>query len=118
MSNGYRLDYFMMDTAVPEESTPDEQFYDKPITNGHSCKHHHGYRPKKLINPFDKGTFGNCTDFCIGNNDHMYYQLHKLPEPMPTIRKAPTAITPAVTASAISIKTALLSKDPHGDHLV
>ena len=102
MSNGYRLEYFTVDTSVPDDD-------DEPLKDDAEHKHGptcgHG-KPRKLRNPFDRGAALNCTDFCIGAHDHIYYELHSIPEGE---KKAQIPIT----ATVPTVKTALISGNEH-----
>lgn len=75
MSNAGRLEYFMMDTSVPDDE--DTNFGEH--VHGDSCKHPPSKSTMKLRNPFDKGVFFNCTEFCLGASDHVYYNIHEVP---------------------------------------
>ena len=89
----------MLDTSVPDEPETGDQSH----KHGPACQH----RP---VNPFDKGAFFNCTEFCLGAADQTYFELHTIPEPT---KKAPV---PVLAAGAPTVNTALLND--RGEHLV
>lgn len=103
MSNMHRLEYFYM--AVDNGDSEDVNDHDGNANNstecgsGHGaggadsgCDHSHGHnhshgggggRDSKrwvLWNPFDKGAIGNFGEFCVGNNDSLYYDLREISE--------------------------------------
>lgn len=108
MSNSYRLEYFMMDTSIPEgEETLEEHSHAHSHAHGigsGNCKPRSRYR-----NPFDKGAIFNCAEFCTGASDSVYYELHQVPE---STRKAPNA----VSTETGSLKIPFLGR--RGEHLV
>lgn len=121
MSNEHRLEYFMMDTAVPDGPEPEECANDTRMTAADGTHRHgpgcqHGARPVKTINPFDRGLFGNCSEFCLGAADKTYFEMHEIPPSHTTvIKKAPVPIHSSPGLG--SAKVALLINE-RGEHLV
>lgn len=104
MSNGYRLEYFAIDTSVPDDDEPVKNENDDAGHHKHgpTCSHE---KPRKLRNPFDRGAALNCTDFCLGARDHMYYELYSIPE-------KENAQIP-IMAAVPTVKTSLISGNEH-----
>lgn len=121
MSNEHRLEYFMMDTAVPEGPEPEECSSDTGAgaadgahQHGPQCRHN--ARPVRTVNPFDKGLFGNCSEFCLGAADQTYFEMHEVPSgQVAAIRRAPLPVHS--TTGLASAKTALLVNE-RGEHIV
>lgn len=105
VSNWYRLEYFNPDTTLPDLVDEGEEEEEGgsvagPHAHSHACSHKKK-KAKKYINPFDKGTLLNCTEFCWGHQDKMYYEMHQLP-----INKPPLAVVAA--AAEPTVKSSLL----------
>lgn len=106
VSNWYRLEYFNPDTTSTDDDLDEmgeEEERGMKHVHGPVCNHE---KSKKIVNPFDKGTLLNCTEFCWGHTDNMYYELHSVP-----INEPPVAV---IAAEPIP----KLKTDTSGRHIV
>lgn len=74
MSNSHRLEYFQLD-AFQEENEEEETREDESLPKSKGKRRFPAFQ-----NPFDRGALFNCAEFCTGQKDHIYFELHNLPE--------------------------------------
>ncbi len=86
MSNYRRLEYFVVGMAEgggstgearPEGSSGSAVAYRAPSPGNKKEQQKGG--GTRFRNPFDRGLFVNCAEFCTANSESIYYEMHQLP---------------------------------------